>query len=216
MEQIGGPELEQAADPELNSTTSTTNIGSLARLACEKCGVLNYALSQGLCEVCYIPFCINTCFSCQLKFLIYRDEQLSHHICDTCYVNIHLDNLNSRMQGFHTDDCEDKNHLSHIKGKTEKDDNYPKLLKEADDNPVLLFAKGNLDLLMHKRPIAVVGTRKITGYGRQVTTKIVQDLVRQGCQIVSGFMYGVDTQAHQVSEDLKAFQDQDISHPGFP
>lgn len=58
-----------------------------------------------------------------------------------------------------------------------------------------LYYRGNLKVL-EKQSIAVVGSRLMTRYGREVTEKFVSYLVSQGIVIVSGFMYGVDTQAH--------------------
>lgn len=74
---------------------------------------------------------------------------------------------------------------------------YPPLLKESDDPPPVLFVKG---AVMHWSdemvPIAIVGTRNITAYGRAVTEKIASELVDLGVMIVSGLMYGVDSVAH--------------------
>ncbi|MBP7700743.1 DNA-processing protein DprA [Candidatus Woesebacteria bacterium] len=72
---------------------------------------------------------------------------------------------------------------------------YPKLLKQCDDFPVVLFAKGDISIL-HNDFIGVVGTRRITDYGKFATKKIVEDLVAGGFSIASGFMYGVDLLAH--------------------
>lgn len=80
----------------------------------------------------------------------------------------------------------------------QEDDNYPFLLKQIDDPPILLYAKGpNLfvDQAIN-RAIAVVGTRQITEYGKVVTSKIVKELVDLDLMIISGFMYGVDLKAH--------------------
>ena len=46
--------------------------------------------------------------------------------------------------------------------------------------------------------LAVVGARKMTHYGRGVVRKIIPPLVQAGMTIVSGFMYGIDTEAHRV------------------
>lgn len=46
--------------------------------------------------------------------------------------------------------------------------------------------------------IAVVGTRRVTPYGRRVTEKLTRELVDAGFVIVSGLMYGVDTVAHET------------------
>ncbi len=75
------------------------------------------------------------------------------------------------------------------------EEEYPKLLKQCDDFPVILFAKGNVNCLQNNF-IGVVGTRRITSYGKLATKKIVEDLVLEGFSIVSGFMYGVDLCAH--------------------
>lgn len=74
------------------------------------------------------------------------------------------------------------------------DKEYPYLLKQTTDPPLLLFYIGTLENL--NNPIAVVGTRKVTGYGRLVTEKFVSELVKSGCTIVSGLARGVDTVAH--------------------
>jgi DNA processing protein len=78
--------------------------------------------------------------------------------------------------------------------------NYPKNLFNISDPPLILYTKGeNIDQDMPS--ISVVGTRKITSYGKAVTKKIVKELVELNFQIVSGFMYGVDFQAHQTALD---------------
>jgi DNA processing protein len=84
-----------------------------------------------------------------------------------------------------------------------EDNNYPKWLKEIDDRPLVLYVKGELKSCKN-RPIAVVGTRKVTGYGRLVCKKIVTELIAYGATIVSGFMYGVDTYAHQIAVNNQA------------
>lgn len=78
---------------------------------------------------------------------------------------------------------------------TLKDKEYPELLKQISDPPYVLYIKGKL-LPEDNLAIAVVGTRKITSYGRQVTEKIAGDLSVNGLTIVSGLARGVDTCAH--------------------
>lgn len=73
---------------------------------------------------------------------------------------------------------------------------YPPLLQTIHDPPIVLYVQGTLPD-WNASTIAVVGTRSITAYGRQVTTTLTRDLVRAGCIIVSGFMFGVDAIAHQ-------------------
>lgn len=76
--------------------------------------------------------------------------------------------------------------------------NYPFLLKQIDDFPPILFVKGDIKLC-RTLPVAIVGTRQMTAYGRLVTSKITQELVEFGATIISGFMYGVDVQAQQAA-----------------
>ncbi|MEA2056280.1 MAG: DNA-processing protein DprA [Patescibacteria group bacterium] len=77
-----------------------------------------------------------------------------------------------------------------------KDVEYPQWLKTIEDKPPIIYVKGSLKI-DQKIPIAVIGTRNITPYGRFVTKKIVAKLVRAGATIVSGFMYGVDVLAQE-------------------
>lgn len=78
---------------------------------------------------------------------------------------------------------------------------YPTLLKEISDAPFLLYIKGrkpNVPIRLD-RTVGVVGTRHITPYGKDVTTRLVHKLVSHGCTIVSGLAYGVDAVAHQAA-----------------
>ena len=50
---------------------------------------------------------------------------------------------------------------------------------------------------INKNSIAIVGSRQMTRYGREVVDKFVGDLVANGITTISGFMYGVDTEVHK-------------------
>ena len=78
------------------------------------------------------------------------------------------------------------------------DDDYPKLLKEIYDPPVIFYYKGEI-LKDDENAVGVVGTRKMTGYGRAVTKQLVEELVLAGLTIVSGLARGVDAQAHSTA-----------------
>ena len=79
------------------------------------------------------------------------------------------------------------------------DKKYPKVLKKLESPPIGLFIKGNGELLSEKLLIGVVGTRKITSYGRTATENIVSGLVENGVVIVSGLALGVDGTAHRTA-----------------
>jgi DNA processing protein len=76
------------------------------------------------------------------------------------------------------------------------DPRYPALLREIFDPPVLLFARGRLELLQPFH-FAVVGTRRPTPYGLAVAERLGADLARAGLTIVSGMARGIDTTAHK-------------------
>lgn len=81
---------------------------------------------------------------------------------------------------------------------TLQDKAYPQLLKQASNPPFILYVKGenNGNDINNQRTIAIVGTRKSTSYGEEVTRQITTELVCAGYTIVSGLAIGVDTIAH--------------------
>lgn len=77
---------------------------------------------------------------------------------------------------------------------------YPPALKEIHDYPPVLYVRGSLPL-PDEPCLAVVGTRRPTIYGRQVTEEIVADLARSQITIVSGLARGIDSVAHRAALD---------------
>jgi DNA processing protein len=76
------------------------------------------------------------------------------------------------------------------------DPRYPQRLREIFDPPILLFARGRVELLQ-SLAVAVVGTRRPTPYGLAVGERLSGDLSHAGLTIVSGMARGVDTAAHK-------------------
>lgn len=76
---------------------------------------------------------------------------------------------------------------------------YPSLLKQIRSAPKKIYYKGNWDESIFENCLAVVGTRRMTSYGKQITNKLVSELAGAGVTIVSGFMYGVDAAAHKAA-----------------
>lgn len=84
-------------------------------------------------------------------------------------------------------------HVLHI-----SDEGYPLLLKKIYDPPSRLFCYGNIDLLK-RRTVSIIGTRKITEYGRSVIDTFLGDfLVNADVVVVSGLAYGIDAYVHSV------------------
>jgi len=75
------------------------------------------------------------------------------------------------------------------------DPDYPALLREIPDPPLILYCKGNPKNLAPA--VAVVGSRNATSYGVTTTRSMAVDLVRCGVVIVSGLARGIDTAAHE-------------------
>lgn len=73
---------------------------------------------------------------------------------------------------------------------------YPQRLKHCSDSPIMLYYKGNSDLNAEKI-VSVVGTRTPSLDGKILTEKLINDLQKTGCLIVSGLAYGIDIEAHK-------------------
>ncbi|TSC55898.1 MAG: hypothetical protein Greene071421_516 [Parcubacteria group bacterium Greene0714_21] len=82
---------------------------------------------------------------------------------------------------------------------TKEDAQYPKLLKEMRDAPKKLYYKGAWNPQLFKHCFAVVGTRRMTSYGKRVTEQLVGEIAAAGVTIVSGFMYGIDATSHKAA-----------------
>ena len=88
-----------------------------------------------------------------------------------------------------------------IKALTWEDEAYPRRLRELDQSPPVLYLRGEL-LPEDEWTVAVVGTRRISQYGRQVAEELGIFLAQHGITLVSGLAKGVDAVAHQAA--LKA------------
>lgn len=84
---------------------------------------------------------------------------------------------------------------------TWSDPQYPPYLREISDAPPLFYMRGAITEA-DRWAIAVVGTRRLTAYGRQVTRQLVEGLVQNGITIVSGLARGIDSVAHQTAVEM--------------
>jgi len=88
-----------------------------------------------------------------------------------------------------------------IKILTWQDESYPQRLKEIDQPPPVLYIRGDYlpdDLFA----VAIVGTRRVTPYGRQITEELSSFLAANGLTVISGLARGVDAISHTAA--LKA------------
>jgi len=75
------------------------------------------------------------------------------------------------------------------------DEAYPPALRTLDPRPPTLFVVGP-ETVFRRRAVAIVGTRRASGYGLSVATEVADDLARAGVVVVSGLALGIDGAAH--------------------
>lgn len=85
----------------------------------------------------------------------------------------------------------------------DRDEDYPAALNDLADPPPLLYVKGDIASL-GARPIAIVGSRAATTYGRQVAASLAGDLGAFGACVVSGLARGIDACAHTAAVAARA------------
>jgi DNA processing protein len=83
---------------------------------------------------------------------------------------------------------------------TPADAGFPGELRQIPDAPILLFAKGRLDLLQGPC-VAVVGSRDHSRYGAEVAAELSAGLAAAGITVVSGMARGLDAAAHRAALD---------------
>lgn len=81
------------------------------------------------------------------------------------------------------------------------DSGYPEHLKSIFQPPALLFVLGNPGILQAERNLAIIGSRKMTDYGKRATREICKEFAKHQIVITSGFASGVDTCAHEAIFD---------------
>ena len=91
-----------------------------------------------------------------------------------------------------------------IKVITINDKEYPIKLRYIYDYPVVLYIKGNINIL-NKKSIAIIGSRECTDYGRVLAKKIAGELSSKDIYVISGLAKGIDTYSHlgAINEQAK-------------
>ena len=103
------------------------------------------------------------------------------------------------------DEFDPKNYFKRLKKLkidfiTINDRSYPENLVDLEDAPPVLYVRGKITLA-DSNAVAIVGSRRMTSYGREVTEKFAAELASVGVTIVSGLAFGVDVAAHKSSLD---------------
>lgn len=76
------------------------------------------------------------------------------------------------------------------------DENYPEKLKNIYDPPVVLYIKGNENILNDEISIAIIGSRMCSEYGKNVARQFAYNLSKYNINVISGLAKGIDTYAH--------------------
>lgn len=112
----------------------------------------------------------------------------------------------SRVEAFREDWCRFNSTIQHDRYRqkqigylTQSDSKFPTLLREIPDAPLILYYTGNLDLLKNQKALSVVGTRQPTKEGLRVMEHLLNPLIDQGWQLISGMAKGVDGFAHSLA-----------------
>ncbi|MEI8135239.1 MAG: DNA-processing protein DprA [bacterium] len=77
------------------------------------------------------------------------------------------------------------------------DSEFPDQLKHIYQPPAILFVRGNISLLKSEKNLAIIGSRKMTDYGKRITKELGSSFASHGVVVTSGFATGVDTCAHE-------------------
>lgn len=157
-----------------------TNIKGLGTVNMMK--ILNYCKSYGINSVYEIKN-------------IDLSKIVSKKLSDTIYLYLEsgVDNLYRNVQKLLDNYKKDGIHCICI-----NDKQYPEILKNSSNPPVILYCKGNIELLT-SNCVAVIGTRENTTTGEKIASKTVEFLVKNDFTIVSGLAKGIDAIAHKIT-----------------
>ncbi|MEG0338627.1 MAG: DNA-processing protein DprA [Oscillospiraceae bacterium] len=92
-------------------------------------------------------------------------------------------------------ECEDKG----VGIVTYADKEYPIALRDIPSAPPVLYYKGDINLLNNSFLFAMIGARRPSGYGMEITAQIAKELAENGVIIVSGMASGLDSEAHKMA-----------------
>ncbi len=82
---------------------------------------------------------------------------------------------------------------------------FPDRLKQIASVPKQLYVLGDLEPLRHTKSVGIVGSRAVTPYGQQVTTRLAGEIAQRGLAVVSGLALGVDGLAHRAALDAGGY-----------
>ncbi|MEA2017529.1 MAG: DNA-processing protein DprA [Campylobacterota bacterium] len=157
-----------------------TNIKGLGSINMIK--ILNYCKAQN----------INSIYELQ-NISLFKVVSIKLADIIALYLDADIDNLYNNMENLIDSYKENDIYCICI-----NDDKYPDLLKESTNPPVILYCKGDRNLLSSKC-VAVIGTRENSSIGEKLTVKTTEFLTQNDFTIVSGLATGIDEIAHKIT-----------------
>lgn len=88
---------------------------------------------------------------------------------------------------------------TYLLARTDKD--YPSRLKNFDESPLVIYCRGNKELLNNARTVGIVGTRRASAYGLAQAAALSGELSKRDYVVVSGLAHGIDSAAHKAALD---------------
>ncbi len=93
------------------------------------------------------------------------------------------------------------------------DDRYPRSLRKIDTPPIVLYSIGDFRDLNSAPCIAIVGTRKMSDYGREIAEEFAYNFAKSGAYVISGLAKGIDTAAHRGAIRAEGFTVAVLGNP---
>lgn len=133
---------------------------------------------------------------------IIKKNNIKEKISDNDLFELLIKNSNKNISKILFIECIDKakkNIVAYADTKiyTIEDPNFPILLKEIDNPPLVLYTKGNIDILNSYPTAAVIGTREPTPHGERIGIRIGELLAENHITVVSGLASGCDSAGHR-------------------
>ncbi|MEG1547877.1 MAG: DNA-processing protein DprA [Clostridia bacterium] len=122
-------------------------------------------------------------------------------VCAHCGA-AHIKNICEKASEGYIDRCLEYMRKKHIDAVSFGSIGYPILLSEISDPPPVLFVRGMIKMNI-QMPIAVIGSRKCTDYGKRTAELLSRELSERGACIISGLAYGIDCIASKSALDAK-------------
>ncbi len=82
-------------------------------------------------------------------------------------------------------------------------ENYPRRLQSLHNKPIVLYVRGMIEDLNERFCVSIVGTRKMSNYGKHITFMLARQLIAYGAIIISGAAYGIDSAANSTAVFLE-------------